>query len=454
MAKQLMRGLLLAGMTACSLPVLAEQPVDLMEVYRLAVENDAQLAAARAQLKATEEVVPQSRAGLLPEIGVSASTARNKGVNLDGAAGSDRTDVYNTHGWRASLTQPLFRLDRWFSFDQAGSISDQAKATFSKEQQDLILRVSESYFNVLRAQDNLETLKAEERAVKRQLDQTQQRYEVGLIAQTDVHEAQARYDDARVNRIVGENNVEVAFQVLWTLTDQPLHAIGGLNKEMPVELPEPADQRAWVDGAMQNNLAIQVAQYAVESAEKSIKVQKSGHAPTVDAVVSYGHDVNGGLNEGLRKNDATVYGLELNLPIFTGGLTSSKVREAEALLIKAQEDLDFTRRTSAQNTRSLFMTVSSDVQRVDARRLGIISAKSALDAVESGYEVGTRNIIDVLDAQRSLYASVRDYLNARYDFIVNTLRLKQQAGSLSPDDLGSLNTWISQIEEPSLLPKM
>ncbi|CAM3785409.1 TolC family outer membrane protein [Parendozoicomonas haliclonae] len=421
------------------------EPVDLMQVYELAVKNDAQLAAARASFKAAEEAVPQSRAALLPQIGLSAQTADNKGVNLNSTPlpAGDRTNNYNTHGWSASLTQPLFNLQSWFAFEQAGYLTEQAGLSLAIEQQSLVLRVAQAYFNVLLAEETLATTIAEEKALQRQLEQTQQRFEVGLIAETDVLEARAAYDQSRVTRIQANNQVSVAYENLWTLTNTSITKLESLDKTMPVSKPTPAIAQEWVKTSVAQNLSLEASRKGIDAASSQLKVSKSGHAPTLNAVATYGHNVNYAQPDTNDKNNSTVYSLQLSVPIFSGGATQSKVRQAGYQLEETQLNYDQSLRTVTANTRNLFNTVNADAENIDAQCRAIESANSALKATESGYEVGTRNIVDVLNAQQNLYGAQRNYLSARYDFIINTLKLKQNAGTLSPQDLKDLNNWMN-----------
>ena len=453
MPKLSSNGFLLAGLAGAILNVqAAETEYNLLDVYNLAQKNDAQVAAAHADMQALQEKKNQSRATLLPSLKLSANTqytTRNSEVSY----GSDQENSGNSHGWGATLNQPLFRMANWYGYDQARSIGIQAELTFSAEQQNLILRVSEAYFDVLRAEDSLISAKAEEKAVKQQLDQARERYNVGLIAETDVLEAQAGYDSARVARILGENQLSVSYEALRTITNEDITQIGKLQKSMPVNQPTPGVADEWVNTAVQGNLKLSALREGLEASQANIKAQRSDHAPTVDAFASYNYssddmsrrlvdpeDVSKGTLTG--KGDSTVVGIQFNMELFGGGGTSSKVREATYQMESAQKNFDRTLRETSSSTRNLFRTVNSDVDRVDARCQGIVSSESALKATQSGYEVGTRNITDVLDAQKNLFSAQRDYLNARYDYIVNTMKLKQVAGTLSPQDLQDLNRWI------------
>ena len=448
--KRLLTGVSAAIMAASGF-TFAAGPTDLLQVYELALKNDAQLAAAKATFNATGEVVPQSRAALLPQISASGFTTDNSSKNL---GNGDRFEG-NTHGWSAQLTQPVFNLSSWFSLARANYLTEQAELVFAAEQQNLIMRVSEGYFNVLRAKDSLATAEAEEKAVKRQLEQTRQRFEVGLIAETDVHEARAAYDSARVTRIEAKNSVSLARENLQILTNTAVSNLAKLDKNMPVTAPMPAVSQEWVNTSVAQNLNLKAARKSVDAAQSQLRASRSGHAPTLNVVANYSHNVDNRPTASTiigPKTDSTTYSLQLSVPIFSGGATSSRVRESGYRFEESQMQADQTLRTVVASTRNYYNSINADVERVEARCQGIVSANSALKATESGYEVGTRNIVDVLNAQRSLYSAQRDYLNARYDFIINTLKLKQTAGTLSPQDLKDLNVWMKKADNKGSAP--
>ncbi|MDH4611878.1 TolC family outer membrane protein [Pseudomonas sp. BN102] len=428
---------------------------DLVTVYKDAVDNNADLAAARANYDAVREVVPQARSGLLPQINGGA-TSNDTRTKLD-----EPSNTFSRSGiaYQATLSQPIFRADRWFQLQAAEATTEQAALEFSATQQNLILQTAETYFAVLRAQDNLASTKAEEAAFKRQLDQANERFDVGLSDKTDVLEAQAGYDTARANRIIAERSVDDAFQALVTLTNREYASLEGILHTLPIVVPAPNDAKAWVDTASQQNLNLQASNHAVDAAEETLRQRKAGHAPTLDAVASYQKGDNDSL--GFSNVDSTPgqppfgsdveqrsIGLQLNIPIYSGGLTSSQVRESYQRLNQTEQLRESLRRTVVQNTRNFHRAVNTDVEQVKARKQSIISNQSALEATEIGYQVGTRNIVDVLDAQRQLYSSVRDYNNARYDYILDNLRLKQAAGTLSPADLEALAGFLKPDYDP------
>lgn len=454
--KRAVTALLASGLLFGSSLMHAES---LREIYQLALENDAQLKAERAQFLARSESEELSRAPLLPQIGASYSyedvdrdtTSTGRDFTdpdlplIDNASNSDT----HTDGYSVSLNQALFDLPAWFQFQSGKEITKEAAATFAGNQQNLIVRVVEAYLLVLRSQDNLRASRAQERAFERQLEQSQQRFEVGLIAITDVYEAQAAYDLARVNRIVDENNVSVALERLSVLTGQYPGELYVLSEDFDTREPEPLDRAAWVDFALENNFNLQAARHAEEAARQNATADRMGHAPTVKGSFAYNdYNTNGDFTSdpgtGLETPpDSTledqVWRISLEMPLYSGGAISARRRQSAQEYNAARENLINLTRNTVTSTRSLHMTVLSDISRVQARRQSIISTQSALDATQAGYEVGTRNVVDVLNAQNTLFIAQRDYYNSRYDYIANMLRLKEQAGILSPEDVYQLD---------------
>lgn len=441
------------GLASAATAPLASN-TDLVSVYQEAVLNNADLAASRADYAAQSEIVPQARAGLLPNLSAGAD------INDTRTALDQPAATYNRSGtsYRAQLSQPIFRADRWFQLKAAKAVDEQAALQLSATEQNLILQSAETYFSVLRAQDTLATAKAEEAAFRRQLDQSNERFNVGLSDKTDTLQSQASYDTARANRLIAQRQVEDAFQALVTLTNREYNAIQGVVHTLPVLAPIPNDARAWVDTATQQNLNLLASNYAVAAAEQTLRQRKAGHAPTVDAVAQYQKGDNDnlgfsnpasipGLTYGSDVSQRSI-GVQVNIPIYSGGLTSSQVREAYQRLNQNEQQRESLRRQVVENTRNLHRAVNTDVEQVQARKQSIISNQSAVEATEIGYQVGTRNIVDVLDAQRQLYSSVRDYNNTRYDYILDNLRLKQAAGTLSPGDLQDLKRYLKADYNP------
>jgi outer membrane protein len=425
---------------------------DLVSVYQEAVNNNAALAAARADYLARIEAVPQARSALLPNLSAEGSVQSTRTAFDTPSITSTRSG----NSYQANLSQQLFNAAAWFQLKAAEASSEQASLDFSATEQDLILQSAQAYFNVLRAQDGLATSKAEEAAFKRQLDQSVERFDVGLSDKTDVLESQAGFDTAVANRIISQQQVDNAFQALTTLTNRDYSAVDGMRHSLPILPPTPSDAKAWVDTAAQQNLRLLSSNFAVDAAGETLRQSKSGHAPTLAAVASYGKGDNdnfgfsnqAGLSLYSGDVEQSTLGLQLNVPIYSGGLTSSQVRQSVERLNQSEQSREELRRQVVQNTRNLYRAVTSDVQQVQARKQSVISNQSSLEATQIGYQVGTRNIVDVLNAQRQLYASVRNYNDARYGYILNNLSLKQAAGTLSPADLSALATFLNKNYNP------
>ncbi|MDZ7783247.1 MAG: TolC family outer membrane protein [Halioglobus sp.] len=456
---------------ALSLSSHSLQADSLRDIYELALENDAQLKAQEATYLARREVEKLNRAQLLPQVTGSYLKQNTDTENESLAPVFDRetggiditrttrnSDIDN-EGYQLSLSQSIFDLPAWFSFQSGKQVTKEAEATFAADQQNLIVRVVEAYLGVLRARDNLAASRAAERAFERQLEQTRQRFEVGLIAITDVHEAEAARDLARVERIVDENNVSVALERLSVLTGQRHSNLEVLVDDYKIQPPDPADRAAWVDFSLENNFQLQASRYREEAARQTARANKFEHAPKLVGRYDYSEfDVNGSVrvepDTGIvtdpeADTDEEMWQLTLSMPLYTGGAVSAeRRRSAQEFNAARQERINLTRNT-VTNTRSLHMTVLSDVSRVAARRQSIVSSRSALDATQAGYEVGTRNVVDVLNAQNTLFSAQRDYANSRYDYILNMMRLKEEAGLLSPEDIHRLDTFLEPPPPPT-----
>tara|TARA_R110000787_G_scaffold63634_6_gene143098 strand:+ start:44 stop:1468 length:1425 start_codon:yes stop_codon:yes gene_type:complete len=456
------------GAVLVAAPTITLAADTLSEIYQLALTNDPQLRAANAALKAGKEAIPLARAGLLPRISASVELSDSDGdtgssrfLNFDGQsrpAGAFGDNDDETEFYSISIKQPLFDLPAWFTFKQGYDLDQRAEAQFAADQQATILRVTDAYFNVLRASENLITSLAEERAIGRQLEQTKERFDVGLLPVTDVHEAQAAFDSASVNTLEARAALDIAFEGLEVLTGQPHNVLAGLAANFPVTQTEPADSASWVDFAQANNFGLKVAQLSTAAAEKNANAKKAEHLPTVSASLGYsnfhrdGHFVVDDTKEiqpFAEDDEPTVFSIRMDAPIFTGGLVSAERRRAFQEYIQAQENYLLAQRNITQQARSNHRKVQTDAARVKARNQAITSAQSALEATEAGYDVGTRNIVDVLISQRTLYEAQRNYANARYDYINSMLKLKEVAGQLSPEDISQLDQWLDQKLEIS-----
>lgn len=432
----------LLGATLLSAPLVHGE--DLLAVYELARESDPQLAAAQAVLEASQELGPQARSFLLPNIQLEATTAKNTlRTEAEGFFPSGKTE-FNSNAVTLRAVQPLFNWEVIAGLGQADAVVRQAQNQFAFSEQELMLRTAQRYFEVLATLDNLEFSRAEKEAIGRQLDQARQRFEVGLIAITDIHEAQARYDLTRAQEIQARNRLHSALDALSEVTGTPLSGVAILRPEVALRPPQPADAQSWVETALATNPLIAAAEEARVAAEKEIQRRRSGHFPTLDATATYTNSSENAsrFGSGLDAED-TIVGLQMNLPIFEGGLVRSRVREAQARLREALERLDGQRRATTRETRDAYRGVDAAVSRIEALRAAVISNNSALEATELGYRVGTRTSVDVLDAQRELYGARRDLSAARYDYVVNLLALRQAAGTLEAQDLAEVNGWLS-----------
>jgi outer membrane protein len=415
---------------------------DLLSTYELALKHDPRLREAEAQRNAVLETKPQSLAKLLPNISASAQMNRNY-FNTGSTFVIGQGGFQNFWSSSATLTlnQPIYHHEYWVQLSQADSQIAEAEASYSAAQQDLMLRTAQAYFNVLFAEDSLEYAKAEHRAIERQLEQAKARFEVGLIAITDVNEAQAGYDQARANVIKSENDLDNAREALREIIGESDANLNGLVAEIPLKSPEPTGLEDWDKRAQEGNLDIVAAQSRSETARKNIDLQFSGHLPSVDLVGSAGF-VDTNRPRGLRY-DSEVIGMQVNLPLFAGGGVNSRVRQARSQLEAALENLDQRRRAVTRQVKNAYRTVLSTISQVQALKAAVTSSQSAVEATEAGFEVGTRTMVEVLTQQRNLYASQRDFAKARYDYIVASLSLKQGASLLSLQDIELVNRWLS-----------
>ena len=416
---------------------------DLASIYFLAEKNDPTYQQEISKHRAVTESRPQALAKLLPSLNLSGNTKRNaQDITTSGSSvGADGEIDFNSHGYSLSITQPLFRRDDFIALAQADSQIKESEAKLAKAQQNLIIKVSKSYFNVLKSLDNLEFAKTEVTSLKRQLDQANQKFEVGLSAITDVQEAKAGYDLAVAQEIQAINKIDNAKEEVRELTGEYIDQFSVLGKDILLVKPNPEVIDSWTELAIKQNLDIAAANFALESARKEIKKQSAGHLPTVDIVASHGYDSTGG-RFGSTRTARSAIGLELNIPIYSGGLVNSKTREAHEKYNQSMHYLEKARRSAQRETREAYLGVISGISQVAALKQAVISSETALLATESGFEVGTRTAVDVVASQRATSKALRDYSNAKYDYILNTLKLKRSAGTLSPDDLNLINAWL------------
>jgi outer membrane protein len=433
MQKSLIGGGLLAFAVAAMFTPRA-QAADLIQVYRQALANDAQYASARAALAAGEERVPQGRALLLPTVGISGSNTRGN-VDTDGIL-VGRSDVdRHTNTYNLSLSQPLLRWANWQQYEQSKLAQAIAEAQFAQSKQDLIARVAQAYFDVLAAQDNLGTTQAQKRATTEQLASAKQNFEVGTQTITDTHEAQAAYDLVVAQEFAAMNDLENRRAALQTIIGQAPPALAPLRVGVTLGAPEPAQAEPWIASAEKQNYSVVAAELAAESARRGIALNRAGHYPTVDLVANAGHTYA----TASGKTNTNAIGVQWNVPLFAGFGVNSRVREAIALEDRARNDLETARRTASQGARQAYLGVTSGLAQVRALQAAEVSSKSSLESNQLGYQVGVRINIDVLNAQRQLFATQKDLSRARYDTLMSGLRLKAAAGTLGEADLAPIN---------------
>ncbi|HTT07736.1 MAG TPA: TolC family outer membrane protein [Gammaproteobacteria bacterium] len=423
---------------------------DLRQVYQRAEGQDPQFQGVQATYEAVLESRPQARAQfLLPNLSINSNFSQHdQGISLGNQSicGNGPTDAncsFVTRGYSINLTQPVYHYDKYLQFRQTDDRIRQAQLDVDAARQDLIVRISGRYFDVLAALDNLEFAGAEKNALARQLEQAQQRFNVGLIAITDVQEAKAGYDQSVADEIAAQKQLDDARQALREFAGEIEDHLASLSDKMPLITPEPADIEQWTNTALKQNFSLASAQAATRIAEQEIEVQRAGHYPTLDVVGSHGNTISGGGRFGDTDTVDSAIGMEMNLPIYEGGFVQSRTREAEHRHEAAVDQEEQQRRSVIRTCRDAYRGVISGISRIQALQQAVVSQQTALEATEAGFEVGTRTTVDVVTQERQLFAAKRDYARARYDYIVSTLQLKQAAGTLTPADLDTINQWLA-----------
>jgi len=415
----------------------AAQGSDLVAVYRDALVSDPVFLSARAAYEAGLEKFPQARAGYLPTLNGSGSAFRND-IKLD-IQGRFR---YDTSAYGVTLTQPIFRLQNWIAIGQGRQQVVQAEATFASAQQDLILRVAQAYFDVLLAQDNVALSEAQKVAISEQLAQAKRNFEVGTSTIVDTLEAQARYDQSVAKAISDANDLEIKKRTLQQLVGKPLAGLTPLRDPLPLAPPRPASPEEWEKTAADSSFNVVVARAGLEIAQSEVNRQRAGHLPTVDLSGSYTHThdptntIPGIIG---ASSELASLGVVLSVPIFAGGLTQSRVREALANRTKAEQDLENTQRGTALSVRTNFLNVTNGIAQVQALEQALASTQSQLDSTILGRDVGVRTSVDVLNAQQQVFQTRRDLQQARYNYLISTLRLKAATGVLAEADVEELN---------------
>jgi outer membrane protein len=444
------------------------QAADLLAVYQRALQNDPQLREAEANRLAALESKPQALAALLPQLSGTALAAKERDtgssdltetVTVPGFPPTIQTfpfdghTITHNHKYGVDLKQNLFRWENWVALQRADSQVAQAEADYQAAQQDLMSRVAQRYFDVLAAEDDLDAQEAALASVSRQLEQAERRYEVGLIAITDVQEVRASHDSSAAAVIAGKRQVASAQEFLREITGDLFDTLARPVEPFELTDPDPISEDRWVDMALQQNLALVSSRLAADIARENVSVARGGHYPSLDVVAS-GYKVN--TNADSINSDGTPYGsqgidqrqrsigIQLTFPLYSGGMVSSQVRQAVYQHRAAKERVEHVARQTEHDARDSYLGVLSEISRVKALRRAVESNTTALNATEAGYEAGTRTAVDVVESRRLWIQAQTDYSRSRYDYMMNTLKLQQAAGILSEQSLNRLNTLLAE----------
>ena len=459
--------IILTTLLAALIMPLASNGASLIDIYEDALINDPRLKEAYANKQAIIESKPQALSLLLPKLTASGafsdsdtdgnSTFQRRifdpitgdllAVTTDNTQFVQATDSFQ---WEVTLQQSIIDASAWMTLKKANKIVAQAEVDYLSAEQDLMVRVSNAYFDVLAAQDTLESEQAARAAIERQLDQARKRYEVGIIAITDVQESQAAFDQSIASEISAKRNLATTKELLREITDSYPEDLQKPETNMPLIMPNPQSESEWVNTALQQNLNLLSAQVGTEIGRNEVNIQKSGHYPTLGLQASK-RDID---NNSLRSDSGSPFspadtenvnegiGLQLNIPIYSGGQTSSRVRQAVAQHRSAKEKLERIARETTRKARDSYLGIISGIATVKALEQAVKSSTTALQATEAGYEVGTRTTVDVLEARRRLYSAQTNLAISKYDYLKNIVRLKQAAGILSKEDLTQINNWL------------
>lgn len=411
---------------------------NLLQVYQHALKNDAQIKASEAGYFAALEKRPQALSALKPRIDLGGSATYN--LQQTGRTGlRDGGGAFLNLGYNLNLTQPLIHKEIQAQIGQVDASILQAKAGLEFDRQNLILRVSDAYFQSLKAKEALTFATAEKSAIWRQLNQVRAYFDAGRSAITDVKEAQARYDQAIALEVVALQQIDITKESLRAITTRYYSHLAGTSSQTPLLIPKPNDIGQWTQSAIRNSLQVTMASHAVTVAQKAVEIERAAKSPTLDLFAKHsGNTTHGESLFDQDKFDATV-GIQFNLPLYRGGNISSRIREARHKLHQTQQQLEAQKRVAAQQTRAAYTTIISGLAQVKAFRQVLNSTQTAANATQAGFEAGTRTAVDVLLALRETFRAKRDYSNSRYDFLLNTLKLKQAAGVLSVSDITALS---------------
>ena len=452
------------------------QAADLVAVYQRALQNDPQLREADATRLAALEAKPQAVAALLPQLSASGTVTRERDTGssntveaVSGVSGPGTQIVYEsfpfdgrttttTHHYGADLRQNLFRWENWVALRRADSQVAQAEADYQAARQDLIARVSQRYFDVLAAEDELDAQQGALTSINRQLEQSEKRYEVGLIAITDVQEAKAAHDSSVAAVIEAKRQLASAWELLREITGDVFDSLARPADAFELANPDPISEDKWVQMALQQNLTLVSSRLAADIAGENVQSARGGHMPTVDLVASRYRSTSDGDS---IYTDGTPFGsssldqisrtveLQVTFPLYSGGMVSSQVRQAVYLHRAAKERLERIARQTERDARDAYLGVLSEISRVKALDRALQSNTTALKATESGYEAGTRTAVDVLESRRLWILAQTNYSRSRYDYLINVLKLQQAAGTLTEQSLIRINSWLKDSPPPA-----
>ena len=452
----------LLALAAFATPGIAHAET-LLEIYQQALQSDPRIHEAEARRLASLEASPQARGVLLPQISFGADWTKSDSSGSGSVVIGDvvvpsqsETDSEVTR-WQFSLRQTLFRWDQIVNLRRADKTVAKAEADREAAQQDLIVRVVQTYFDVLGAEDQLTAIHANRTAISRQLEQAKQRFDVGLIAITDVQESQAAYDSAVADEIGAKRRLATSRYFLREITGVYVTKLSAPSEDLPLNTPDPASEQGWLDLALDQNLALVSSRIDEKLARDEISFRRNGHYPTIDLVASSGRLESDQTISGMppqdvdNTRDTDSIGIQFNIPLFAGGATSSRVREAVYLHRASRETLQRVTRETERQTRDAYLGVLSEISRVNALARTVESRETALEATQAGFDVGTRTIVDVLNSQFLLYNSITNFYQSRYDYILNAMRLRQAAGNLQVQDLERLEQYLVDRKTPEEL---
>lgn len=440
------------GLTTLSFVLLASgvhttSASDLSDIYELAKSNDGRMAVAQSARRNQQEIVPQAFAKMLPSASFSAFTGREEMENINNATSVNYNDSYHINGYGVNITQPLFDAEIWYEYQSAKQLESQSSTELEASQQELIIRVATVYIEVLRAQNSLVIAQEEEKVVKQQLANARKRLRDGLISETDLYEAEAVYDAVKLNRIVAEGEVDIKLENITLLTGRGYTKLMDFSRKLPVGFPSPRKLDHWIAKAERKSLAVKTAEFAYEATKSSLDMVKGRHYPKVNITASYIDSSNDGAsyegNDFDYEYEASNVVINVNIPLYSGGSVSSKVRQFYHINQEARGNLDLQRQLARQGAKNYFSKLTVGEHRIEAAEQAIVSSQNAVKSAKKGFDIGIRTLLEVLDAERRFYTAEKVFADAKYDFIINSLKLKLAAGDLDDKDISRLDKYLN-----------